>query len=548
MKRDWLNREQGLERLRKKGVRGTPRDLEKVVELFGPYADMLEAAAAALCELADGDANELDNPKITADMLKHLVRAGSPEAALKLYVDRSGGGYAVLGRKRCQFTYGREMASALMEVFGTPLNSRSTEHPEGTLPDVAHDWAMFLIDLGELATAESVLRSPLVSQVESAYRGSMGKALYQFIAQLNLCDVLVLTGRLGEAEFIADMMIGGHESDDIVDLPSESKGWGIFSLIRRGEGPTYRVTTGFNPYARRAVARTLQGRVNEALADFKQAEGFQHWKLGGLYRLREHLLPMLYYESIGQETPEGSTDDDSKPPPPLLGQAALCYGLLLTRLGKLRSAEKVLDYNRRWGAHPNNHFPGVAAFAGVALSDVYRLMGDPARAMQQLEHPLQWAADAGQKEIACWSRLSLARAHLAQGELAEAQAAVDEALDLAKQHRFLLYEIDCRVTQGRIAFLNQSWKTAREHALEALYAAADPECGYAWGHGNALHLLAEMHAYPSYRHYYHRDRIENLNDAEGLVKGAIKIRERIRDPRLANSQELLAQIVSQKGA
>lgn len=544
MKDKKLTYQQAQEFLRRSGVHGSDKNLESIVHACGQEPSTLEAVATALCDLKDGDASKLDCPEVLEAILKTLVHSGKAKSALELYhqdrfFPKAGGGYKTLGRKRGQFAQGLKLTSVFREAAEAFQGIGQEACPETGFPSVAHDRALFLIELGELTAAEAILRSPIVGQAEGPYPGIDGKCLRQLPARLNLCDILILTGRLSEAFSIADMMVRASESEDICDPRGGTLADRFHARVSIGEYVGgYRFTTGFNPYAHRAVVRALQGQIEEALLDFKQAEGFQQKKLSQLYERRTLFSQIWHSRYMDQEASIDLTDEaEATSPPPLIGLAAVHYGLLLTRLGMLHSAQKVLDYNRRWAAHPFNRFPGMVALAGVALSDVYRLMGNEVSASRQLEYPLAWSAETGQKEIACWSHLSLARLHLLGHRLDEAQVALDKALDLAETHNFVLYEIDCRVTGGRIAFLNQDWGRAKESASTALYAAADPECSYAWGQGSALHLLAEIEAHPSCgaRRYY-REEIGLL------ARGAVKIRERIRDPRLANSQELLAKV------
>lgn len=552
-----LTRQQALELLRAHNVYGSGENIQRLIDACERQPSLLEAIAIALRDLKGGDASLLDDPDILELVLKHLVHSGNPQLALKAYHKNrhfrdSSGGYKNLGRKRGRFEQGLKLASVLGEAIEVFSGDDSlARDPETGFPSVAHDQALFLIELGELAEAEAILRSPTISQVDGYYPGVEGQSLYQFPARLNLCDILILKGRLSEANYVIETMIKAFESNDVGDSHGYTQAERLIKRVKIGEYVgSYSFTTGFNPYAHRALIRTLQGQVDKALLDFKQAEDFQRKKLDKLYETRKQISQLLHYKRIGQEPPKEVADDSrSEPPPSMTGQAALFYGLLLTRLGKLQTARQVLDYNRRWAAHSDNHFPGMIAFADVALSDVLRLQGDSAAAERQLEHPLSWSAETGQKEIACWAHLSLARAHLARRELDKTQRALDMALSTAMTHNFALYEIDCRITAGRIALVNRDWGTARENTIKALYAAADPECSYTWAHGNTLHLLAEILSHPSYEpEYAGFNRGNILQDAERLAKGAVQIRERIRDPRLANSQELLAKITTQIGA
>ncbi len=581
MSEERLTNKKALELIRSYNVHGSGEELQALISVCDLDASALEAAAIALRDLKGGDAAELDDHEVLLFIMKQLVRADKSALALNLYqkdnvFHDAGGGYKILGRKRGRFRQGLELTETLKEAAAS-LDPQRTRDPradsESGFPSVEHDRALFLIDLGHLVEAERILRSPLISQADGYYDGIVGESLYQFPAKLDLCDILILTGRLHEAHCSADMLARAYASEDIDDSVGYPLGLRLRGMAERVEYANYYAfTTGFNPYARRAWIRTLQGHVEAALVDFKHAEIFQQEKLGNLYNMYEKFRMFLHYKKTGEAPPgedinenwlqedisvlwmysvflsQASREDLPEALPPLLGQAAIFYGLLLMRLGKLQTAFNVLDYNRRWAAHSDNCFAPMVAFAEVALSDVLRLQGNIDAALQRLEHPLAWSAETGQKEIACWAHLSLARAYLAKRELDEAETALRLALEIAREHDLVLYEIDGQVTAGRIAFIRQDWKAARQNATEALKAAAHPACGYAWAHGNALHLLAEMTLHPAYEpEYGSPDRKDTLEGAERLARGAVKIRERIRDPRLANSQQLLATITAELG-
>ena len=480
----------------------------------------------------------------TDEELLALVDACDADEAILNALELKNGlvahsGYKLLGQKLARFRCGLRLTS-IAERLAHEASEGRGGNANSDLAEIAHDRAMFLIDLGELKQAEEILRGPLVSKPDALYPGVEGRLLLrEYPARLDLCDVLLLNGRLKEASFVADVVVGAFETD-IPDpgLGGQSQSDWLYQRIQIEElFQSYSFTTGFNPYARRALAESLQGKVAEALADFKQAEVFQQRKfeVGGdlsLTTTRKWLIVDHRYERQGQSPPreEISAALDSEPVTlPLIGQAAIYYAMLLTRLGKLNTALKILDYSRRWAADPYNHFPGMQAFAEVALSDVYRLMGNHDEAQRYLEHPLAWAAETGQKEIDCWAHLSLARLALAQERRDDAEADVNECLQIATSHGFKLHEIDALVTAGRLARLRKDFETVRKNAGKAIETASHPYCGYAWAQGNALHLLAEAYSHPGYvPEYTYMDRAKpSLEKAERFVSSAIRIREQI---------------------
>ncbi|MCA1992989.1 MAG: tetratricopeptide repeat protein [Coleofasciculus sp. S288] len=443
------------------------------------------------------------------------------------------GGYVEFGLKRGNFRLGRRLTSTFEQLEREcQVNSQAANSPESGFLPIKHDHALFLTDLGELKQAETILRELAFTAESYYYRNGETKSLYQYIARQNLCDVLVLEGKLREAEQLADGIIQAYESDLIISR-GETQSEALLGRTMVGERYFCRgrLYSGSNPYARRALALSLQGKVHQALVDFKQAEAFSLRKT--------HPEQLKWYlqiaaedrlERLGLLIPENMNEVEF-PHRTLIGQAAIFYALLLTRLGKLDAALKVLDYSKRCAAHRTNNLPSMVVYAEVGLSDVYRLMGEYELALHNLQHPLEWAAQTGQKEIYCWAHLSLARLRHAQNQLAEAENALDEAYKAATAHGFKLYEIDCLVTAGWIALSRQDLVTAEQKVAAALELVSDPDMAYAWGQGNTLHLMGEI--------LFQKN---DLEKAQTFLTGAAKLRERIEDPRKRNTQQLLSQM------
>lgn len=532
-----LSQEAALELLRSCGVQGTETELLSLIDLCESDSQALEQVAAILCQRANGQADCVNEPEVRAAVIAELVRSNFPVLALRFY----GKGYTEFGLIKAAFRGGLLMNSAFGEVGLYRFSeSGTTENLNPVFFSIQHERALFLTDLGELKPAEMLLRElafgqlindNLDEQAKTFYRYTAydystnrgWKHFYQYIARENLCDVMVLAGQLREAEHTVDGCIQAYESDVMIDNWSGSKSKFLINTLMRGESFS-RLYSGSNPYARRAVARTLQGKVRQALADFKQAEAFHFRKAETDLRIK------VDFELAEQESCT------------LTDQAAIYYALLLTRLGKLEKALKVLNYLNRAAKHraarpkrpnePNNEYPSLVVYTDLALSDIYRLKGEYELAGRYIEHPLRWAIETDQKEIYCWAHLSLARLKHALNQLAEAHNALNEAYSVATRHGFKLYEIDCLVTAGWIALSEQDLTTAEDKANAALKLVRDPDMAYAWGHGNILHLMGDILL-----------RKGDLKQARLFLTGAAKLRESIEDPRFNNTQALLNNIM-----
>ncbi len=518
-------------------VQGTDAELSHLIYLCDYHPLALQLVGVILGNLANSQAIRIDNPDVLEAVINGLVRSEFPQLAWRFYDAYPGKrGYVEDGLKRADFRLGLRLASAIRPVYLASLPESARESsPESRLLPIKHDQALFLIDLGELKQAETILWE-LAFEPQDFYNYPDGryKILYQYAARQNLCDLLILRGNLREAEQLADGMIQAYESDLIINKWGRLQAECLLSRLSLCEGCFHRqenFNSGSNPYARRAIARTLQGKVRQALADFKQAEAFFFRKTSSEdFKCYHQYKAEMRLKRLGLPIPE-NRDELQVPRRTLIGQAAIFYALLLTRLGKLDTALKVLNYSKRLATHPSKNWPSMAVYAELGLSDVYRLKGEYELAQQNLEHPLEWTKQTGQQELSCWASLSLAKLKHALHQLSEAENALDEAYSIATRHGFKLYEIDCLVTAGWIALSQQDLVTAENKANTALDKVIDPDMAYAWGHGNALHLMGEV--------LFQKN---DLKEAQKYLTGALKLRERIEDPRLRNTQELLSQI------
>ena len=516
--------------LRSYGVQGTDAEFSALIRLCDYHPQALECVGVILGQLANNHASRINDSDVLEAVIYQLLGSDASQLALLFYSSTYRRvGYVEFGLKRADFRLGLRLTSAFGQADRSSWSEREREKcPETGFLPIKHDHALFLTDLGELKQAETILRELAFAPQSYYYPDGQDKTLYQYAARQNLCDVLVLAGRLREAEQIADGMIQAYESDLIIRNGVAQSETLLFRIMvgERCFGRN-KLYSGSNPYARRAVALSLQGKVREALTDFKQAEAFflrktppDYLQMAAIRRLRRlgQPIPKDWNElELGHRT--------------LIGQAAIFYALLLTRLGKLDGALKVLNYSKRCAAQRTNNLPSMVVCAELGLSDVYRLKGEYELAQQNLQHPLEWATQTGQQETYCWAHLSLARLRHAQNQLPEAHNALDEAYKAATAHGFKLYEIDCLVTAGRIALSRQDLVTAEKKAEIALTLVSDPDMAYAWGHGNSLHLMGEV--------LFQKN---DLEKAQRFLTGAAKLRERIEDPRLRNTQELLSQL------
>lgn len=517
--------EQATDFLRGSGILGTGDEISELVEktVGKTKIIVLAALATTLKKQFNGHASSYDpaNPQAEAalwdSLLIEILNSNRPENAARFFGEGSRFSYFMLGLKEPDYERGQRIHAALMERLGIPQELHQMAVHEGLLYAL-HDYSLFAADTGLLQIAESALRHILVTW-KDGYRDLL-------MARQNLADVLVLMGRLPEAEYMAETAVRAFSD------PIHGSGLLYHLGVCDSAGSRTFPQSGSNPYARRAHARALQGRVTLALEDFQQAALFQHMK-----SIRNHRLISSYHHLAAQLRESGETVDERVEkiarlydrPKFLIGRAALHYADLLVRLGKLGTAAKVAEYHLR--EQRTNAFPLIMAHAGLILSDVYRLSGKYEEADTWLRYPLSWAQESGQKEILCQAQLRLGRLRMAQKQEKEALAAVIKTYEAAVSSGFKVIQIDSLITWGRL-LLEHQLEEAEQKTQTALEMAEDIDCNYGWGRGSALQLLGEIRMRQADRH----------SSAQLFLENAAAVRRAIHDPRLSNTMEWLAKI------
>jgi len=190
-----------------------------------------------------------------------------------------------------------------------------------------------------------------------------------------------------------------------------------------------------------------------------------------------------------------------------------------------------------------------------------------------------WAVARDAKEVLCWAALVRGRVELSAfsgqrsaGEEEEAEehieaagVAIEEGLRIARECGYGIYHIDLLAERARLALLvghaeaaeadarvalEEGVHPAPETGLPELLAATDPECGYAWGEGDARHLLAEallLRAAQALGSATFDPAAETPPDVRDLTAAArdqleqcLALRRRIQDPKAEQTEQVLA--------
>lgn len=456
------------------------------------------------------DGDDLDSYE---ELIYHTANSGDGRAALMLYEYRLGG-YRHLAWRLADYQRGLRLTSLLIEARGPLLTPYASPW---------HDHSLFQLDLGQPALAETQLRRLLTDY--KAQFGSRRALLerfnqnkeqflndkdaldqlmsmmavrwprdeeawfyYESVLLQSLCDALLVQGRLVEAEQTAGAAITGVSEAQWL----ESRDWLLAS--------------GSNPFGRRAAARSLLGQVAAALTDFDQAVVFHDQ------------LPERSHERV------------------LFGGVHIAhYALLLVRLGRL---QEVLTLLHKCDLTSARQFqPLLAAHYELAFAEVYQMAGEAEKATLYIDTALAWAMQSGHQETYARANLARARVLLRTGHWAETQTALQEVEQVARTCGFKICLVDGLVVAGHHAWQAGQLDQAAQWAGEAFELSTEAECGYQWGSGNAVHLLAEIE-------------LERGNRTAALRQAnlALNIRTTLTDPRLHNTEALLKKLNPEKGA
>jgi len=189
----------------------------------------------------------------------------------------------------------------------------------------------------------------------------------------------------------------------------------------------------------------------------------------------------------------------------------------------------------------------------LLLAELARLQGKPGEAHEPLKRAFDWGIKTADREILVWGYLIQARLALDMSDFGAAERAVREGLRIAEYCGYGLYWIDLVVARGHLHLRRGDLAKAEENALQALngkrmdgsipespaepeaqlhmLGARHPECGYAWGEGDALHLLGEALLAQGRR-----------KEAREELEKCLALRERIQDYQATRTREILTRL------
>lgn len=402
------------------------------------------------------------------EYLYHTAKAGQLEEAVTAFHESAG--YHYLGWRLGAYSRGESISRMLASSMGTafPPSDRATDY-QATL---VNQRGKFLFSLGDLEPATKCLEYNVLvhKQREDSFMTCRGLQ--------NLCIAYVIRGHLTQA------LVAAEEACALApELGYEEEQWDAFAC--------------------RGIARSLRGDVRDALHDFRRA-------------------------NVADTSSRSDRDA-------LHGQKMVNYCKLLVRLGKLALAEAVL--RQVISLYTRSNWPPDARRCELVLAHVLHLKEDSSEASSLVRRAVRWGVESADQEVLAWGHLM--QTHLAAdaGDLAGALRSSHSGLRIARQCGYGLHWIDLMVVLGQTYLdLNRPSlaKECADSALEGiqgvnnhpeLLGASRSECRYAWGKGDALHLLGRsLLALGSFKR------------ALQAFRSAFQVRTRISDPEKVASE------------
>jgi len=474
-----------------------------------------EGLVASLGGLPGRNANPSDQETLDRleEIVYHTLEAGRADTAWDMYCYQMGG-YENLGRRLGAYERGDRICRAFVAGRSAAAAPFPVALRPGSHAIFLNEWALYLSDLGRLEGAARCYEHNIALRLrEQSWKNAS-------IGNQNLTDLLLVAGRLREG------LVAAEEAVRLAECAS-------YASQRK------------DSYAYRGYAQALRGETAAALKDFEMA---QRW----------------------QDQDEGKSNHA------LYRIPGIQYAWLLARLGRHQEAAQLTEANkatsRRTFGEQHHYLPRC----DLLLAGLARARGDLSAAREMQHQAQEWAMARDAPEILCgaaWERgcIALAEARC-KGDgpygpqtvrcLHEARSAVAEGLRIALECGFGILHVDLHLLRAAIALesgdvvaAESAARTALERGHQSpaasgqpcLLAVMNPDCGYAWGEGQARHLLADA-SFLQAGQRLGRATIGSgplppevhriIEEGQDLLAASCVVRQKIQDPALEETQRL----------
>jgi hypothetical protein len=278
-----------------------------------------------------------------------------------------------------------------------------------------------------------------------------------------------------------------------------------------------------------AEVELLAGRFPSALKTARTAVGQSRMRFASTHRILAHVVASAASFRMGnlsesERPPAGASQGDEA------WEEDTYHGVWKAELrlvaGKRAEALSVV---RAYQAVVQRYHWGDEQARCETLLGLLALPPNPAAARPYLAAARTYASGSGHVEIQL--RCYHLAAEIAQTEQAyeSARCEAESGIHLADTCGFGHYSIELRLTLARVHLDAGDPKAALQRAREALDQSVHPECQYAWGEADALHLCGVAHA-----------RLGEVELARQRLTTALARRETLTHPGLHETRAELA--------
>ena len=165
------------------------------------------------------------------------------------------------------------------------------------------------------------------------------------------------------------------------------------------------------------------------------------------------------------------------------------------------------------------------------LLGLFSLPNSITEARNHLKKARDWTDQSGHMECILRAHILAAEIAYCSGDFPAALSEATTGLNQAEGCGFGKFAIDLLLQLAKIHLAIPKPRAALRYACQALDRSEHPDCGYAWGEANALHLCGICH--------------KELKEPElgrKHLKAALKIRKRIQHPDAAETESILKEL------
>jgi len=485
-------------------------DTESTLQGHEAAREGLEAALGRHTETNPSDPAVLD---LLEEIVYHTLEAGQTQEAWEIHQRRIGG-FKNLGWRLGAFERGERICRAF--AGGRPPQTAPllAGMSFGAQAVFINQWGLYLHNLGRVDAAVTCFERDLSSTHE---RGDWKAA--SRINQ-NLASSLLTAGRRRAGLAAAEEAL---------------------NLAERADDKVARC----NSYGYRGFAKALCGDSEGALLDFCEA---LKWQI----------------------------ESEGRPQQPLYSLRGIQHNWLVARLGRNTEAMRLTEGNKiacgEFAGQGNTYGPRC----NLLMADLAVEGADCSRGKELLIEAKEWGIARDAKEVLCLAGLVGARIALAEfgnaktkDHLNDARVSVESGLRIATDCGYGIHHIDLLLIRVRIHLLcgdvvaaEEDIRTALERGIHPpadsgrpeLLAATDPECGYAWGEAEALHLLAQAMLLRAAQALKSADFVPGrfkslppgvrslIDAARGYLENCVALRRKIQDAKLKDTEALLGSL------